>query len=50
MSLICLTTLPDPQGYLLFYVSPESESGFMKYKVPSIQSSVIFSFCTSFGA
>lgn len=30
MSLICLTTLPVPQGYLLLYVSRESESGFIK--------------------
>ena len=44
MSLICLTTLPNPQGYHLFYVSLESKTDFVKYKVPSIQSSVIFSF------
>ena len=44
MSLICLTTLPDPQGYLLFYVSLESENDFVTYKVPSIKSSVFLSF------
>lgn len=30
MSLICFSTLPAPQGYLLLYVSLGSENGFIK--------------------